>query len=85
MWLCTNAWVPAGVLLSSQFPMNYFSITTVQQWFEEDFLSAFEDPSYILPGQSKFWRFNKIHTYGSRNYGQDLNADQGLLVPAGEA
>ena len=63
--------------------MNYFSITTVEQWFEEEeFLAAFENPNYILPGQSKFWRFNKIHTYGSRNYQQ--NVDQGLLVPAGE-
>ena len=73
--------------------MNYFSVTTVEQWFGEDFVEDFQTAGYILPGPEKYWRFNKIHSYSGRfdsSDEQDLGADsqeeadQGLLVPAGE-
>ncbi|KAK9829795.1 hypothetical protein WJX72_007953 [[Myrmecia] bisecta] len=52
-----------GILLSSQFPMNYFSISEVEQMFP-DFADWFADQGK-LPGDDKFWRFNRIHDYGS--------------------
>ena len=74
--------------------MNYFSITTVEQWFGEDFVENFKQAGYILPGPEKYWRFNKIHSYSGR-FDSDLteqllavddeSLDQGLLVPAAEA
>ena len=86
------------MLLSSQFPINYFSVTTVEQWFGDDFIEELKtDPS-------RFWRFNKVHSYSGRFDDRDeqvLNldsgnavarhradqerADQGLLVLAEEA
>ena len=56
--------VPAGLLLSAQFPINYFSISEVEQNFP-DFQAAWEGHGIQLPGDGKFWRFNKIHNYGS--------------------
>ncbi|KAK9837885.1 hypothetical protein WJX74_007198 [Apatococcus lobatus] len=53
-----------GLLLSAQFPINYFSISEVEQNFP-DFEAAWEGHGIQLPGDGKFWRFNKIHNYGS--------------------
>ncbi|QDZ19590.1 hypothetical protein HOP50_03g21080 [Chloropicon primus] len=51
-----------GILNSNEFPINYFALSTVEQFFG-DFAVAFEDED-CLPGEDKFWRFNRIHTYG---------------------
>lgn len=50
------------MLLSSQFPVNYFGISDVEQWFD-DFADEFLDTGKVLPGPSKFWRFNKLYNY----------------------
>ncbi len=50
-----------GLLMSNQFPINYFALSTVEQHFD-DFALAFEEK--VLPGEDKFWRFNRIHNYG---------------------
>ena len=52
-----------GILNSNEFPVNYFAISSVEQWFG-DFAMAFEDceEEECLPGE--FWRFNRIHSYG---------------------
>ena len=55
-----------GMLMSNQFPINYFALSTVDQWFG-DFALAFETKAgeeAKLPGEDKFWRFNRIHDYG---------------------
>lgn len=51
------------MLLSSQFPINYFGISDVEQEFD-DFAAEFSDTGKVLPGPSKFWRFNKLYDYG---------------------
>ena len=53
------------MLLSSQFPINYFGISDVEQWFD-DFGAEFADTGRVLPGPSKFWRFNKLNDYGDQ-------------------
>lgn len=54
-----------GLLLSSQFPSNYFSISEVEQWFGDDFNEVFERcTGEPLQDGAKFWRFNRVHTYG---------------------
>ena len=52
-----------GILSSNEFPINYFAVSTVEQWFD-DFALAFEEEEGGLPGEDKFWRFNRIHNYG---------------------
>lgn len=55
-----------GMLNSNEFPINYFALSTVEQWFG-DFALAFEEceeEEECLPGEGKFWRFNRIHDYG---------------------
>ena len=61
-------------MLSAQFPINYFSVSEVEQNFP-DFEAAWEGHGIQLPGDSKFWRFNKIHNYGS----SDENPQRGSL------
>ena len=56
----------AGLLLSSQFPVNYFSISEVEQFYP-----AFADEyakigDRRLEGEGKFWRFNRIHDYANK-------------------
>eukprot|EP00803_Ostreobium_quekettii_P010351 evm.model.scf_81.7 EVM.evm.TU.scf_81.7 scf_81:74400-78145(-) len=53
-----------GMLLSSQFPINYFSISELEQWFDE-FKGVFSSIG-DLKG-SEFWRFNRLFDYGGVN------------------
>lgn len=62
----------AGMLLSSQFPINYFGISDVEQWFE-DFTDEYADTGKVLPGSAKFWRFNRLHDYGDSSSALDDN------------
>eukprot|EP00850_Spirogloea_muscicola_P007513 SM000038S14326 [mRNA] locus=s38:236007:236302:- [translate_table: standard] len=48
-----------GVLTGDQFGINYFSISEVSQKFD-DFRSWFASD---LP--DAYWRFNRLHSYGS--------------------
>lgn len=52
-----------GMLMSNEFPVNYFALSSVEQWFD-DFALAFTTENKELPGEDKFWRFNRIHNYG---------------------
>ena len=49
--------------MNGEFPINYFSISTIEQYFD-DFGQAFLDTGKALRPESKFWRFNKVHEYG---------------------
>lgn len=55
----------AGLLLSSQFPVNYFSISDVEQFYP-DFASEYSKFDKVLAGEGKFWRFNRIHDYAGK-------------------
>ncbi len=66
-----------GMLQSSQFPINYFSISELEQWFGADFYSAFEGAAGRALDQNgdangnglnaSFWRFNRVFDYGPIN------------------
>lgn len=60
-----------GLLLSSQYPVNYFSITQLEQWFRDDFRAELAkvigSKAYDTERNENFWRFNKIHDYGPMN------------------
>ena len=58
-------------MLSNQFPINYFSISELEQTFP-DFKNLYETAGKSLQGDSKFWRFNKVHDYGYK--GEDAAA-----------
>ena len=53
----------AGLMMSGEFPINYFSMSTIEQYFA-DFSEAFTDTGRLLRPDDKFWRFNRIHNYG---------------------
>ena len=55
----------AGMLKMDQFPINYFGVSDVEQWFD-DFVDEYADTGKVLPGSHKFWRFNRIHDYGDK-------------------
>ncbi|GBG61130.1 hypothetical protein CBR_g19207 [Chara braunii] len=52
-----------GMLTSDQFPVNYFSVSEVEQWYD-DFKLMFRDGESLLPGEAGYWRFNRVHKYG---------------------
>ncbi|PNW72346.1 hypothetical protein CHLRE_16g671950v5 [Chlamydomonas reinhardtii] len=57
-----------GMLMSSQFPVNYFALGQVEQWFGEEFRAEFERLSggvQLQDGTGNSWRFNRIHDYGA--------------------
>ena len=59
-----------GILACSQFPVNYFSVSEVHQFFA-DFEEEFEDG---LEGVGKFWRFNRTQDYGYKGANEDVHA-----------
>jgi len=56
-----------GILNSSQFPVNYFSVSELHQFFA-DFEDEFDQD---LPGDEKFWRFNRTQDYGYKGANED--------------
>lgn len=61
-----------GMILSSQFPSNYFSVSEVEQFFD-DFGDEFKDLGE-LPGEAGFWRFARTEDYGYK--GANEGAEQ---------
>ena len=53
------------MLLSSQFPVNYFSMSEVEQFFPE-FADEYGHFERSLGGAGKFWRFNRLHDYANK-------------------
>lgn len=49
-----------GLLLSSQYPVNYFSITQIEQWFRDDFRSELAkvigNKAFDTERNENFWR-----------------------------
>ncbi|CAL8471625.1 g11167 [Coccomyxa elongata] len=61
-----------GMLLSSQFNINYFAISEVDQWWS-DFVQEWTNIGKTLEGDGKFWRMNRLHGYGG--LANDLERD----------
>lgn len=57
-----------GMLGTADFPVNYFTISEVEQWFPEDFAATWlaVTGKEMTDGQDFFWRMNKIHDYGGK-------------------
>eukprot|EP00879_Flechtneria_rotunda_P004235 GHRR01004483.1.p1 GENE.GHRR01004483.1~~GHRR01004483.1.p1 ORF type:complete len:434 (+),score=139.37 GHRR01004483.1:216-1517(+) len=57
-----------GMLASAEFPVNYFTISEMEQWFDEEFAASFLHTTgkHLQDGQDFFWRMNKIHDYGAK-------------------
>lgn len=55
-----------GVLTSGQFPVNYFSVSSLEQWYPEQFQEAFLRATGVSRSYSdlQVWRFNKVKEYG---------------------
>ncbi len=110
------------MLLSNQFPVNYFSISEVEQSFPDfearrrqqstqnrpicqtansypaqmrmppgdadaDTVQLHFQDTYSedgkLPGDSSYWRFNKIHNYGSKDEDTSFSTVRAPGVPRG--
>eukprot|EP00898_Chlorokybus_atmophyticus_P000904 jgi/Chlat1/1814/Chrsp135S02135 len=56
-----------GLLASGVFPVNYFTISEVEQWFD-DFPKMF---NVTTPARDR-WGFNRLHTYGTQAEGSPL-------------
>lgn len=65
-------WFITGLMMSGEFPINYFSMSTIEQYFD-DFSEAFTDTGKLLRPDDKFWRFNRLHNYGAA---ADQNLEQ---------
>eukprot|EP01024_Parvocaulis_polyphysoides_P067220 TRINITY_DN7986_c0_g3_i2.p1 TRINITY_DN7986_c0_g3~~TRINITY_DN7986_c0_g3_i2.p1 ORF type:complete len:405 (-),score=70.97 TRINITY_DN7986_c0_g3_i2:1112-2263(-) len=50
-----------GILISNQFPVNYFSISELCQTFPS-FQKLYEENQGVLPDM--YWRWNRLHNYG---------------------
>ena len=77
------------MLTSGQFPVNYFSVSEVQQWFGDDLGVVFEAATGRVFGEGAgaaesgaFWRFNKVEDYGPMKLetAEQLNASVGKGV-----
>eukprot|EP00882_Tetradesmus_deserticola_P011845 GHRQ01012537.1.p1 GENE.GHRQ01012537.1~~GHRQ01012537.1.p1 ORF type:complete len:274 (+),score=150.52 GHRQ01012537.1:738-1559(+) len=57
-----------GMLGTADFPVNYFTISEMEQWFPDDFGASFLHTTgkELVDGQDFFWRMNKIHDYGGK-------------------
>lgn len=56
-----------GMLLSSQFPVNYFALGQVEQWYGDEFREEFARVTggeQLQNDTADFWRFSKVHDYG---------------------
>lgn len=61
-----------GLLDSSQFPVNYFSISELDQLYD-DFAVQY-NKKYGELHADKFWRFNRVHDYGPMHEDPDALA-----------
>jgi hypothetical protein len=59
-----------GLLTSETFPINYFAVSEVEQWYD-DFKIMFDNQKLV----GDYWRFNRIYDYGA-GY-SDSNPDLG--------
>ena len=58
--------IRAGMMLSSQFPINYFSVSDVDQFFP-DFQDMFTSTGRQMPTDDDFWHFSRLHNYGGKD------------------
>lgn len=49
-----------GLLTSETFPINYFAVSEVEQWFD-DFKMMFDGQELV----GNYWCFNRLYDYGA--------------------
>jgi hypothetical protein len=77
-----------GIILSSTFPVNYFSMTEMEQWFPDEFTAMLE-AAVGQPRQPSedggAWRFNKLVDYRPIGQEAELAATKAADLAAGKA
>lgn len=55
-----------GIIPSSTFPVNYFTVSEMEQWYGEEFGAVFHrlTGQDLRDGDGTYWRFNRLHDYG---------------------
>jgi hypothetical protein len=77
-----------GMLPVAQFPVNYFTISEVEQWFPDAFAAAFLQATGadLEDGTDSMWRMNRLHDYGGKlEDPQSLSSALGSLGGLGSA
>ncbi len=69
-----------GMLLSSDFPINYFSVSEVHQFFD-DFEDFFQGEWLKKGDYHEFWRFNRTQDYGYKGENEDVEALAAMFQP----
>jgi hypothetical protein len=72
-----------GIIASSTFPVNYFTVSEMEQWYGEEFAAVFHrlTGQDLRDGDGTYWRFNRIHDYGPAL--EDAKAWSKVLGPQG--
>ena len=61
----------SGMLLSSDFPIRYFAVSEVHQFFDD--FEEFFGQGWLQGTPNDFWRFNRVQDYGMWK-GEDVKA-----------
>jgi len=69
-----------GMLLSSDFPINYFSVSEVHQFFD-DFEDFFQGEWLKRGDYHEFWRFNKTQDYGYKGENESVESLAAMFQP----
>ncbi|KAL4530637.1 hypothetical protein Ndes2437B_g04120 [Nannochloris sp. 'desiccata'] len=69
-----------GMLLSSEFPINYFSVSEVHQFFD-DFEEFFQGEWLKKGDYHEFWRFNRTQDYGYKGENESVEALAAMFQP----
>jgi hypothetical protein len=69
-----------GMLLSSDFPINYFSVSEVHQFFD-DFEDFFQGEWLKKGDQHEFWRFNRTQDYGYKGENESVDSLAAMFQP----
>lgn len=55
-----------GMLHNGQFPINYFSVSALEQWFDDEYADCFERMTgkRLRYDDDKYFRFNRTFDFG---------------------
>lgn len=73
-----------GIMGVGQFPVNYFTVSEVEQWWGPEFKQAFDIAAgrelardgLVGVGTTVAWRFTRLHSYGAHFEANEKNAER---------
>ena len=73
-----------GMMKSSEFPINYFAVSEVQQFFDD--FEEFYKAEWLVGAPHMYWRFNRTQDYGYKGANEDVEvlAAQFRLNPSAD-